>query len=328
MRRNQLNKRRSIFMGFKMSVMIFCAVFVGVAHAAVADDSNSVDLLQTVQQSDEATLQSAAIIQSESFRALPTQLKNQGVEVSADQESQFNQIADSLTLDANTPGLKDRMVTELGKRNHVISRAAIDTLHGLGYAGSVAVSLFLIPFEVPADFLSALITGKPAFADDTPFAGEAAGYVGAGLGYYYSWISISVVAGAGVIAPVIFGPLGIESIDQIVCQEKNPSDSMTLVGGAATASAEAGDFLHNLIAVPIKKFLGLFPHKPKKPKPIVSCTGVCTILNTDGVTWLKDVDVTGSSEYNLEIACSDAAGIYAHPWKVKSYSCTSSLAGN
>jgi hypothetical protein len=329
--------RLGVFMNFKsifLSLILFIALVMGTgAHADTSQAPDSVDLVQALQKIDETTLQTASLNQAESFRTLPQKLREQGVEISAPQEQQFNQLADSLSADANQPGLKDRMIQELKKSNPKLDLVALRSLQVLGYTGSVAFSFLLMPFEIPADFLSALVSGKPCFSDTSVFSGDAAGYVGAGIGFYYSFVTLSVIAGGAVIAPVILGPLGAEAIDQIVCAKKTQGNELkqfcannskvlsVMIGGAGKVSTEAGDFIHNLIAKPIDKVVNLFPHHPKPPAPPTLCSGVCSIWVYEVNDPIQKTTLSADSQYDLEIKCSDLAAASQSPWSVDVTSC-------
>jgi hypothetical protein len=123
---------------------------------------------------------------------------------------------------------------------------------------------------------------------------EAAGYVSSSLGFFYTWVTVAIVTGPAVVAPIIFGPLGIVSIDEILCKDSEKSGKnqkfctnnkkvlSTMVGGAANLSTEMGAFIHKLIAKSLSKVFGIHPH-PKPTVPTVPCTGTCSVYSGDQV---------------------------------------------
>jgi hypothetical protein len=287
------------------------AVFVNAGETANVSEIN---LVSALNQSDEVTIQKAALDQAASFRTMASHLREQGVVISAEQEEQFNKIAAVMEQDARKPNLKARMIQELSGTEHEVKKASLIPLEALGYSGSVAVSAMVLPVVVAADFASAIVTGKGAFGDDASFAGIYVGYSVSLFSLYYTWVS-AAIALEGELAPVILGPMGIEAVDQVVCQEKNPSASLekfctnnqkillTLMGGSARLATDAGAAIHSVTIAPVGKALGIHP---KAPKPVKNdCAATCVLYAGDGVTEISRSPIVADNFDHLQDACSD-----------------------
>jgi hypothetical protein len=309
---NQINKITN--KASLIAVSILCALAAGQVSASTPDTSNDseINLVSVVNQSDEATLQKAALEQAASFRTMPAHLREQGVSITASQEEQFNKIASLMEQDAQKPNLKARMLQELSSSTHVVKKASLIPLEALGYSGSVAVSALVLPVVAVADFASAIVSGKGAFGDDSTFPGFIAGYTVSLFSLYYSWVTVAVAL-EGEFAPIILGPMGIEAVDQIVCQKHNPSEQLekfcatnqkilvTLMGGSARLATEAGAYIHSVTIAPIGRELGI---RPKAPKPN-DCSATCVLYASNGVTEVSRSPIVSDNFGDLMKVCSD-----------------------
>lgn len=126
-------------------------------------DEMEINLVEEVQATDEATLQKSAIAQADQVKQIPGELRAQGIQLSAEQEAQVNQVADKLNTEATKPGLKKRMLADLKKSEKAGKKAGVVLMKGIGWGGEAALGISLAPLTFGTDLVASMITGKGVF---------------------------------------------------------------------------------------------------------------------------------------------------------------------
>jgi hypothetical protein len=227
--------------------------------AQTPSNASSAELSRAVENMDEAQVRDAGLAQAEQIRHIPDEMAAQGTPVSPAVQAKFNRAADELAADANQPGFKDRVLDALKVSESGLVRAGVDIGEGLGYAGSVVVSVSMAPFFFGSDFFSSLVSGHGVITDGGQNnLIEVTGYTGGMATFYYTYVGLKAL-GYTAATPVLASGLGVVLVNELVCLrladeggttelDQYCSNNTKLLHEIADASArygdDAGSFLH------------------------------------------------------------------------------------
>lgn len=245
--------------------LVMAAIAALTLNLARADDASIASQLKSM---DDSTLRDAGIEQAEQIRQIPNELRAQGIPVTAEQENNINLAADSLAANANTEGFKDRVVDTMKKAESGLKRAGIDSLKGIGYAGSSVFAASLVPFVFGTDLTSSLIFGKGAITVGSKNNVDAiVGYSGGLAVLYYVNVGLYAI-GYTIDATVTSSAAGIYLVSEVVCLEKyqvganteldrycdeNSKIMRTILRGSASEANKIGMAIHRPLVKPVEK---------------------------------------------------------------------------
>jgi hypothetical protein len=248
--------------------------------AAQPSTASGAELAAQVQQMDPNVVKDAGIQQAEQVRQLPAQMRAQGIPVSAADEAKANQLADHLASKANEPDFQDKIVDALKKVDNAVIRAGIESLKGIGYAGTAIFSVGVIPFMFGSDFVSAVILGRGPFTDGSKNNwDEFVGTIGGVTAFYYTFLGLQL---ASVILPgtIMAGSMGIVVGNILFCAHKEKhgngeidqycKENRKILHVITSQSAKCGDYLGKEVHKGLVEALH-FVEKPfRKEKPEAS----------------------------------------------------------
>jgi hypothetical protein len=236
--------------------------------------SAEINIQDEINQTDEADLRDAQLIQADRLRSVPSELWAEGIQVTAEQEARFNQLADQTATDANKPGLKQRMSAAFRVAGHGSKRAGILTLEAIGYGGSAVAAAGLAPFAFGVDFTSSLFTGKGVITSNQSGSASLAGMIG-GAGIWIYTYDVLAVAGLAAEGTILASSLGVVLVNEIVCSQSQQGPELKTyctrndqlfrgIGhGAAHGGKIAGSTVHKGIVIAAKWVAYPFRHHRK-----------------------------------------------------------------
>ena len=244
----------------------FAAVFlIGIStlasNLAFADQPKPVsdsDVIAEVQKTDEARIRAAGLQTADQIGQMPGKLRENGVDVTNEEQARFKAAAEQLANEANQPGFKEKVIRSLKKSRHGLSRAGIETLKGLGYSGDAVFWACLSPMAFGADLVTGAVLGRGVVSTGSKNGTEdtLAGLGGTlTLGYTYTGL---YAIGFTLYAPILATSLGVETVDAFVCQKaddagtterdrfchNNEAIRRVIVGHTARAGEIVGDGIH------------------------------------------------------------------------------------
>jgi len=243
-------------------------------------ENMEVNLPESLKDIDEATLQKSAITQADAIKQIPGELRAQGVQVSPEQEAQINQVSDKLNADANKPGLKKRMMSDLKKSKKEGEKGGIVVLKGIGWGGEAALGISLAPLSFGTDLVSSMITGKGVFTSGQNGLPALVGEIGGITTLYYTVIALDAI-GVTFEGPFLASGMIAVVINQFVCPdnlnskntdlknycEVNAKIMKTLWGGSAKGGEKLGAEAHKGIMISGRWMIKPLRHLKKQASP-------------------------------------------------------------
>ena len=199
----------------------------GEQNETISTKDVEINLVDEVQATDEATLQKSAIAQADQVKQIPSELRAQGIQLSAEQEAQVNQVADKLNAEATKPGLKERMLSDLKKSEKSGKKAGVVIMKGVGWGGEAALGISLAPLTFGTDLVSSMITGKGVFTSGQNGLPALASEVGGIVSLYYVIVGLDAI-GVTLEGPLLASGLVAGVINQFICLDSSSTKNAEL----------------------------------------------------------------------------------------------------